>query len=91
MIIDLSSPEGASVNDFIDSFLCYLSYASVDDAASFVYMQVKAVCWQNWILNLPIKMCQCIQKTTICWAFIGRDACHRQLSSFRSLFGSEDI
>ena len=37
LIVDLSSPEGASVNDFIESSLCSLSYASVDDAASFVF------------------------------------------------------
>ena len=61
---DLSSPKGASVNDFIDPSLCSLSYASVDDIASFVYgvgqdcMLVK--------LNLSIEMCPCIQKTAIC-------------------------
>ena len=36
MIVDLSSPSGASVNDFIDPALCSLKYASVDDAAEFV-------------------------------------------------------
>ena len=36
MIVDLSSPSGASVNDFIDPSLCSLKYASVDDAAEFV-------------------------------------------------------
>ena len=33
LIVDLSSPEGASVNDGIDSSLCSLSYITVDDAA----------------------------------------------------------
>ena len=33
LILDLSSPEGASVNDGIDSNLCSLKYATVDQAA----------------------------------------------------------
>ena len=32
LIVDLSSPAGASVNDAIDPSFCSLSYASVDDA-----------------------------------------------------------
>ena len=36
LIVDLSSPDGASVNDFIDTSVCSLKYASVDDAAEFV-------------------------------------------------------
>ena len=36
LIVDLSSPNGSSVNDFIDSSLCSLTYASVEDAAAFV-------------------------------------------------------
>ena len=35
LIVDLS-PDGASVNDFIDPALCSLSYVSVKDAAAFV-------------------------------------------------------
>ena len=37
LIIDLSSPLNQSVNDFIDPSLCSLSYASVEDAAAFVF------------------------------------------------------
>ena len=37
LIVDLSSPDGASVNDFIDPALCSLSYATVEDAAAFVF------------------------------------------------------
>ncbi len=36
MIIDLSSPEGASINDGIDPKLCLLSYVGVDDTAHLV-------------------------------------------------------
>ncbi len=32
LIVDLSSPKGRSVNDGIDSSLCSLAYASIDDA-----------------------------------------------------------
>ena len=34
--MDLSSSDGESVNDFIDTSVCSLKYASVDDAAEFV-------------------------------------------------------
>ena len=36
LIVDLSSPSGRSVNDYINPLLCSLSYASVKDAAAFV-------------------------------------------------------
>ena len=36
LIVDLSSPEGASVNDGIDPCLCSLTYMMVDDAAQSV-------------------------------------------------------
>ena len=34
MTVDLSSPRGASINDFVDPGLCSLLYASVEDAAA---------------------------------------------------------
>ena len=34
LIVDLSSPEGHSVNDGIDSELCSLKYVTVDDAVT---------------------------------------------------------
>ena len=36
LIVDLSSPEGASVNDGIDPCLCSLTYVTVDDTAQSV-------------------------------------------------------
>ena len=36
LIVDLSSPEGGSVNDGITSELCSISYASVDDAVRMI-------------------------------------------------------
>ena len=37
LIVDLSSPQEHSVNDYIDPSLCSLSYVSVEDAAAFVF------------------------------------------------------
>ena len=37
LIVDLSSPKGASINDFISTEFCSLSYKSVDDAAAYVF------------------------------------------------------
>ena len=39
VIVDLSSPEGASVNDAIDPELCSLSYCGVEDAAKEITRQ----------------------------------------------------
>ena len=36
LIVDLSSPDGASVNDGIDPEVCSLSYATIDDAARMI-------------------------------------------------------
>ena len=36
LIVDLSAPTGASVNDGISEDLCSLTYASVDDAVSII-------------------------------------------------------
>jgi hypothetical protein len=36
LIVDLSSPSGQSVNDYISPSLCSLHYASVEDASAFV-------------------------------------------------------
>ena len=39
LIMDLSHPKGSSVNDGIESELCSLSYASVDDAVSMILQE----------------------------------------------------
>ena len=36
LIVDLSHPDGASINDGVDSTLCSLKYASVDDAVRLI-------------------------------------------------------
>ena len=37
--MDLSSPEGSSVNDGVDTKLCFLQYVKVEDAAREVATQ----------------------------------------------------
>ena len=51
LIVDLSSPTGASVNDFIDPSLCSLKYASVDDPAEIVFRSGR----QTQMAKLDIK------------------------------------
>ena len=41
LIVNLSTPTGASVNNFVDPGLCSLSYASVEDAAAFLFRDGK--------------------------------------------------
>ena len=57
--MDLSSPEGASVNDGINEALCSLSYIGVDDAAKEVLRQgqgalLAKVDVQSAYRNIPI-------------------------------------
>lgn len=59
LIVDLSSPEGASVNDGINEALCSLSYIGVDDAAKEVLRQgqgalLAKVDVQSAYRNIPI-------------------------------------
>ena len=46
LIVDLSHPEGFSINDGVPSHLCTLSYITVDDAVQEILGQEP--CWQNW-------------------------------------------
>ena len=39
LLVDLSSSKGTSTNDFVSPSLCFLSYASVDDAAAYIYKE----------------------------------------------------
>lgn len=49
LIVDLSSPEGHSVNDGIIRDLSSLFYVSVDDIVAGIVQQRRALCWQKWI------------------------------------------
>ena len=53
LIVDLSSPEGASVNDGIDSALCSLTYASVDLAVASVRLAGPGA----WMAKLDLHSC----------------------------------
>ena len=46
--MDLSSPQGASINDAIDSSLCSLRYASIEDAVQLVRQLGPETLLANW-------------------------------------------
>ena len=48
LIVDLSSPHGASINDTIDSSLCSLRYASIEDAVQLVRQLGPETLLANW-------------------------------------------
>ena len=55
LIVDLSSPEGRSVNDGIDKELATVAYMSVDDAMA----EVLRICdLQKWTYSKHIETCQ---------------------------------
>ncbi len=51
LIIDLSSPDGASVNDGVHDHLCSLKYASVEDALRIVLMLGRGA----WLAKVDIR------------------------------------
>ena len=51
MIMDLSAPQGMSINDGIDSELSSLSYSSVDQLAALVVSEGKG----SWLVKADIK------------------------------------
>ena len=57
LILDLLSPEGASVNDGIDPNVCLLSYMTVDNAARAI-----------GILKVLTTQSQSTQRTGLSWA-----------------------
>ena len=60
LITDLSSPEGASVNDGIDPRVCSVNYISVDDAVRAV---INLGRWPSSIWRTPIALSLCIRGT----------------------------
>ena len=55
MIVDLSAPQGASFKDCVNTDLCSLSYASVEQAAKLMKAQVEGPSWRN------LTSAQCIE------------------------------
>ena len=74
LILDLSSPEGASVNDGIDPVVCSLSYVSVDDVARAVveagrgaFLAKTSSRFTGWY--------QCTWRIGSCWGWYERTVC----------------
>lgn len=63
LIIDLSVPQGQSVNDGIDKELASLTYVSVDEVVARVLEHGKG---QRWTLSRHIVMSQSTQRTESC-------------------------
>lgn len=71
LIVDLSAPEGRSVNDFINASLCSLMYASVDDVADFVLTAGQGTLLANWTLSMPTGIYLSILWIGISWGCDG--------------------
>ena len=71
LIVDLSSPEGGSVNDAIAVDHCHMHYASVLDAAAVVRQLGQGTLLAS---ITPIGLCLSIQTITPCWACSGEMA-----------------
>ena len=67
LIVDLSSPEGHSVNDGIDKNLASRSYVSVDDVVARVLRSGKGTKLAKMDISEPIVMSQSTQRTEPCW------------------------
>ena len=63
LIVDLSAPEGYSVNDGIDKELASLSYVSIDDVAGIVRYGHGTLIQQRWTSVRHTEIFQCTQVT----------------------------
>ena len=72
LIVDLSSPQGRSVNDAISPELCHLRYASVLDAAALVRHLGKGTTLAKIDLHQAYRSSQCTQMTTPFWEWVGK-------------------
>ena len=67
LIVDLSAPDGQSVNDGIAKSLSSLSYIPVDDIVSVILHLGRGASWQKWMFSQPIETCRCTRMTESCW------------------------
>ena len=67
LIIDLSHPQGNSINDGIPQHLCSLSYVSVDDAILSILQSGKGTMLAKSILKAPFASFQCTEQIGISW------------------------
>ncbi len=75
IIVDLSSPEGASVNDCISGLLCSLQYLSVEEGIRLMLKKGKGHYWLSWTSKLPTVKSQSTQTTAGCLVQGGRTEC----------------
>ena len=66
LIVDLSSPDGASISHFIDTSVCSLKYASVDDAAEFVLRSGQGTLLAKLDIKSTYRISQSIQGIDTC-------------------------
>ena len=64
LIVDLSHPNGKSVNDGIEAELCSLRYTSVDEAVRRSMNVGRGS--PSWTLRWPIELYRCTQRTDPC-------------------------
>jgi len=69
LIVDLLSPEGASMNDGISMELCSLSYVRVDDI---VPVWGEEPYWPSWIFRQHTAWYLFTQMTVSCWEWYGK-------------------
>ena len=75
LILDLSSPEGASVNDGIDPVVCSLSYVSVDDMARAVVEAGRGAFLAKVTSSRLTGWYRCTWRIGSCWGWYGRTVC----------------
>ena len=87
LIIDLSSPHGASVNDGIDPELCSLSYSSVDEAVA----QVRRCGIGALMAKLDLKSAYRRVPVHPAWDVLGGPYILRQSSPLQATLGPEAL
>lgn len=66
LIVDLSHPEGRSVNDGISCELCSLQYIRMEDVVRKLLELGPGLRWRRWTLRVPTGWCLCIHRIAIC-------------------------
>ena len=72
LIVDLLFLEGSSVNDGIESDICLLHYAKVEDATK----ELVKPGHNSWMTKVDIRrQYQCIPRISGCWVCSGKELC----------------
>ena len=75
LIVDLSHPDGSSVNDGIEPELCSLTYQSVDDAQRVIVAWERAPYSRSLIWQAHTGLSRYIPTTECSWAWCGTAIC----------------